>query len=95
MHPTPAAILAARSAAGHTQGEAAAAVGAASYRTWQDWERGQRAMSPGLWELYLLRINRHETLELRRKRKAARPVPTAVPSPPPDPASAPPPTSPE
>jgi transcriptional regulator with XRE-family HTH domain len=52
--PSPAAVKAARLAAGLTQEEAGAAVGVAR-RTWQDWERGQRRMPPGLFELFNLK----------------------------------------
>lgn len=52
--PSPAAVKAARSAAGLTQEQAGAAVGVAR-RTWQDWERGERRMPPGLFELFNLK----------------------------------------
>ena len=47
-------VLAARQAAGHTQIQAAAAVHVDA-RSWQRWEAGAATMSPGLWELYLLK----------------------------------------
>lgn len=47
----PAAILAARTAAGHTQAEAAETIEVAR-RTWQDYEGGRRKMPPGLLRLY-------------------------------------------
>ncbi len=50
--PTPAQVLAMRQAANLTQGQAAARVYAASYRTWQDWERGVRAMPVAIWQLW-------------------------------------------
>jgi DNA-binding XRE family transcriptional regulator len=43
-----------RVAAGLTQEQAGALVGVAR-RTWQDWERGQRRMQPGLFELFNLK----------------------------------------
>lgn len=52
--PTPAQILAARREAGLTQAQAAERVLATSYRTWQDWERGQRSMPASVWELWRL-----------------------------------------
>jgi DNA-binding XRE family transcriptional regulator len=52
--PTPEAVKAARIAAGLTQEQAGAAVGVAR-RTWQDWERGQRRMPPGLFELFAIK----------------------------------------
>lgn len=55
--PTPESIVTARLRAGHTQAQAGAAVGATE-RTWQDWERGQRAMPASAWWLYLLRVGR-------------------------------------
>lgn len=54
-HPTAEAVKAARKAAGHTQAQAAAVVGAGHFRTWQDWERGVSPMPPGLFELYFLK----------------------------------------
>ncbi len=53
--PTPAAIRAAREAAGLTQ-TAAAALIYSSLRAWQQWEKeGDRRMHPGLFELFLLK----------------------------------------
>ena len=43
---TPADLKKFRRDRGLTQAQAAALVGAGSYRTWQDWERGQRKI-PG------------------------------------------------
>ena len=47
-------VLAARKAAGQTQTQAAATV-FVDERSWQRWEAGVGGMSPGLWELYLLK----------------------------------------
>lgn len=56
LPPTSQQVRAARSAAGHTQAQAAALV-FASRRAWQEWEReDSNTMPPGLWVLYLLRI---------------------------------------
>lgn len=52
--PTPAAILAAREAAGLTQEQAGAVLYCAE-RTWQDWERGRRTMMPALFECFCAR----------------------------------------
>ncbi|MGE8318367.1 MAG: XRE family transcriptional regulator [Comamonas sp.] len=52
--PAPAAIREARLAAGLTQTEAALTV-RASLRAWQQWEAGDRAMPPGLFELFMLK----------------------------------------
>lgn len=52
--PKPAAIRKARLAAGLTQSEAALAV-RASLRAWQQWEAGDRAMPPGLFELFMIK----------------------------------------
>lgn len=52
--PTPDNIKAAREYVGDTQAQAAARVHA-GYRGWQEWEAGNRAMHPGLWELYLIK----------------------------------------
>ena len=53
--PSPLQIRAARKVAGITQAQAAEVVHSHSYRTWQDWERGETAMPVGLWELFLLK----------------------------------------
>lgn len=52
--PKPAAIRNARHAAGLTQTEAADVV-RGSLRGWQQWEAGDRAMPPGLFELFMLK----------------------------------------
>lgn len=52
--PSPDKIRTAREAAGLTQEQAGALIYAAR-RAWQDWERGERAMHPGLWELFCLK----------------------------------------
>ncbi len=51
--PTPAEIRQARKAAGLTQSQAAAMV-CRTLRNWQQWEGGERRMSPALWRLFLL-----------------------------------------
>lgn len=53
--PKPAAILAARVAAGLTQEQAGAVLYCAA-RTWQDWERGRRVMMPALFECFCSRL---------------------------------------
>lgn len=53
-NPTPKQIRAARTAAGHTQTEAAAVI-YKSLRGWQDWESGARKMDPALLELYRIK----------------------------------------
>lgn len=53
--PAPAQIRAARDQSGLTQTEAGAVVHAA-LRTWQQWEAGERAMHPGFWELWHLKV---------------------------------------
>ncbi len=52
--PTPAEIREARMNSGLTQTEAAQKV-QASLRGWQQWEAGDRAMPPGLFELFMLK----------------------------------------
>lgn len=52
--PPPAAIREARIVAGLTQMEAAQTV-RASLRAWQQWEADDRAMPPGLFELFMLK----------------------------------------
>lgn len=50
-NPTPAVIRAARAKAGLTQTEAAALVHT-TWRVWQRWEAGDRAMHPAFWDLF-------------------------------------------
>ena len=64
LHPTIAAIIAARKAVKLTQAEAAAIVHRPSYRTWQDWERGRAKMPPDAWELFLLKTGQHPRAQL-------------------------------
>lgn len=52
--PTVTTIRDARIAASLTQSEAAQVV-RVSLRTWQHWEAGDRAMPPGLFELFMLK----------------------------------------
>jgi DNA-binding transcriptional regulator YiaG len=51
---TPAELKAWRTSRHITQAQAAELVGAGSYRTWQDWERGQRPMPK--WLLKMLKL---------------------------------------
>ena len=53
--PTLESIATARQRAGHTQAQAAAAVGV-SARAWQQYESGDRSMPAPAWWLYLLRV---------------------------------------
>lgn len=55
-NPLPAEIRRARRKAGLTQGEAAELVHAAR-NAWESWEQGLRRMHPGLWELFLIRLD--------------------------------------
>lgn len=55
MAVTPDQIRAARKAAGLTQEQAGALVGAPSRRTWQNWETGRRNMPGAKWELFQIK----------------------------------------
>ncbi len=52
--PPPEAVRTARAQAGLTQTEAGEKV-QASLRAWQQWEAGERAMPPGLYELFMIK----------------------------------------
>ena len=65
--PTPEQIVTAR--AGMGQRAAAEIVLVGSFRTWMNWERGIRAMPPGLFELFLLKTYQHPDLIVSPKRK--------------------------
>lgn len=73
--PTPENIASTRQRAGHTQTQAAAAVGV-SARAWQQYESGDRSMSDAAWWLYLLRVGRVTLTDLpaipERQRAAVR-----------------------
>ena len=73
--PSPAAVLAARESAGHTQAEAAALVGLADRRAWWRIESGATAISPAAWALYLLATGQHPALELSQREPARPPRP--------------------
>jgi putative transcriptional regulator len=76
MNPTPTQIQNARATAGHTQQEAAEAVGLSgptAGRAWRRWEADEgassrREMPPGLFELYLLKTGQHPVFELARRK---------------------------
>ncbi len=55
--PTPALIRATRTGFGLTQTEAAALVHC-KLRAWQQWEAGDRAMHPAMWELFQIKAAR-------------------------------------
>ncbi|WP_341928773.1 helix-turn-helix transcriptional regulator [Methyloversatilis discipulorum] len=73
--PTPEAVATARQRAGHTQAQAAAAVGMTA-RAWQQYESGDRSMPASAWWLYLLRVGRITLADLpaipERQRAAVR-----------------------
>lgn len=63
MKPTPppkTLIESTRLRAGLTQSEAGAMIYTA-LRTWQHWEAGDRAMHPGLWELFLIKLTQRQS----------------------------------
>lgn len=63
-NPKPREILEARLAANLTQTQAAEMIHS-TLRTWQDWEAGIARMHPGLWELFLTKLETmHEDAEL-------------------------------
>lgn len=59
--PTPEQIREARKMAGMTQSQAADRVLAGSYRTWQKWESGERAMPASVWALWQLKAVLHDS----------------------------------
>ena len=75
--PTPTEIKEARATAGQTQQQAAETIGITgknAWRTWKRWEAGPdatsgRAMQPGLFELYLLKVGQHPLLVLAPREK--------------------------
>ena len=78
--PSPAAMLAARKAAGLTQ-NAAAEKCLSALRSWQDWECGKRRMHPAIWQVFLIATASEQAAEAReladrkpsvRRRRASR-----------------------
>ncbi|OVZ55818.1 hypothetical protein CDO44_21905 [Pigmentiphaga sp. NML080357] len=69
--PPPAAIRLARHTAGLTQAEAADTV-RASLRGWQQWEAGDRAMPPGLFELFMIKTGQWPLDDTEWRRSATR-----------------------
>jgi DNA-binding XRE family transcriptional regulator len=77
--PTPEQIRLARTAAGHTQAEAAELVHAAR-RSWEAWEStspgtATRAMPLASWELYLLKSGQHPQLVIAKVALSSRVAP--------------------
>ncbi len=62
--PTPAAILAARTAAGLSQAQCAALTGLADRRSWWRVEAGERALHPSAWAVLLLALGQHPGLRV-------------------------------
>lgn len=56
QNPTPEQVKAARTAAGHSQTQAAETI-YKGLRTWQQWEKGERAMDAALYEFYLIKTD--------------------------------------
>jgi putative transcriptional regulator len=69
-NPTPAQVLAAREAAGHSQLDAAELI-FGSERGWQEYEAGRRRMHPAIWTWYLVATGQHPRL-IVVERKAPR-----------------------
>lgn len=63
IDPTPDAIASARRDAGHTQAQAAAAVGVPA-RQWQRWEAGDMGMPSSAWWLYRVRAGQATLADL-------------------------------
>lgn len=65
-HPIPEQIRAARIAAGLNQVDAANLI-YQSPRAWRGWERGERVMDAGLWELFGIKAKTAEPSDRLRK----------------------------
>lgn len=65
--PTPDEIRAARTAAGHTQAQAAEVMGYAALARVSEIETGRRTIDPARWTWYLLATGQHPTLRLVRR----------------------------
>jgi hypothetical protein len=67
--PPPEDIKATRVSAGHTQVQAAAAIGSTRWQTWSEYEGGMHAMPPLAWTWYLLVTGQHPRAALRKPLK--------------------------
>lgn len=67
--PAPQDIKATRLAAGHTQSQAAAAIGFTRWQTWSDYEGGHQVMPPLQWTWYLLTTGAHPKAVMRKRPK--------------------------
>lgn len=66
--PTPAEVRAARTAAGHSQAQAAALMGYSSHVRVSEIERGVAVCDPARWSLYLLATGQHPAYRLAPRR---------------------------
>lgn len=62
-NPTPEQIFNARKKAGLTQTSAGAVI-YKKLRTWQQWENGDRKMDPAFWELFNIKVNQKNAVNL-------------------------------
>lgn len=69
--PTAEAVRAARLAAGHSQAQAAAAVGLGTRQRWCEIESNRQAMDRARWALYLLATGQHPAATIKPGRKKA------------------------
>jgi hypothetical protein len=67
-NPGPESLRAAREVAGHSQTQAALAVGLSTGMRWSEYERGVRQIDPTRWALYLLLTDQHPGLRVTRRR---------------------------
>lgn len=58
--PTASQVMTARQAAGLTQAQAAEMVHLGSHVRWSEYERGLVIMDSARWELFLIKVGRHE-----------------------------------
>lgn len=72
--PTVDEIRASRAAAGLTQDAAANLIGLSTQSRWAEYETGVRLPGAALWELWLLLVDQHPTLTVRRRRTRADPL---------------------
>ena len=66
--PRPEKIVAARVAAGLTQGQAAALVGMSARQRWDEYESGNRKPKAATWVMFLLLTDQHPDMRLAKRR---------------------------
>ena len=69
--PTPEAVAESRRVAGLSGAAAAKLANLGAVSRWYEYERGERAIDPMRWAMWLLAVDQHPALRLARRRSSA------------------------